>query len=87
MHKEEGSIYSLDTINNAPSCKATRNPTFKCSMISLFTLPSCVQQSVKTSSVLGDSEPAPTNALWKMNGKRSQNNFMLGSSSLANHGG
>jgi hypothetical protein len=33
------------------------------------------------------SERTPTVALWKMDGKGSGNNFQLGSSSLANHGG
>jgi len=35
----------------------------------------------------GHSEPAPTSAPWKMNGKWSGNNFLLGSSSLANYRG
>jgi hypothetical protein len=35
----------------------------------------------------GHSEPAPTNALWRMNGKWSENNFLLGCSSLTNYGG
>jgi hypothetical protein len=35
----------------------------------------------------GHSEPAPTSAPWKMNGQLSGNSFLLGSSSLANHGG
>jgi hypothetical protein len=30
------------------------------------------------------SEPAPTSALWRMDGKWSGNSFLLGSSSLAN---
>jgi hypothetical protein len=34
----------------------------------------------------GHSESAPTSAPWRMNGKWSGNNFLLGSSSLANHG-
>jgi hypothetical protein len=34
------------------------------------------------------SEPAPTSAPpWRMNGKCSGNSFLLGFSSLANHGG
>jgi hypothetical protein len=33
------------------------------------------------------SESAPANAPWRMMGKWSGNNFLLGSSSLANHGG
>jgi hypothetical protein len=33
------------------------------------------------------SEPAPTCALWRMNDKWSGNSFLLGFSSLANHGG
>jgi hypothetical protein len=33
------------------------------------------------------SELTPTAALWKMDGKGLGNNFQLGSSSLANHGG
>jgi hypothetical protein len=38
--------------------------------------------------LLGHSEPAPTTtAPWRMDGKWSGNNFLLGSSSLANHGG
>jgi hypothetical protein len=35
----------------------------------------------------GPNEPAPTNAPWRMDGKWSGNSFLLGSSSLANHGG
>jgi hypothetical protein len=35
----------------------------------------------------GQSEPPPTKAPWRMDGNRSLNNFLLGSSSLANHGG
>jgi hypothetical protein len=35
----------------------------------------------------GYSKPLPTSALWRMDGKWSQNNFLLGFSSLANHGG
>jgi hypothetical protein len=35
----------------------------------------------------GHSEPAPTSAPWRMDGKWSGNSFLLGSSSLANHGG
>jgi hypothetical protein len=35
----------------------------------------------------GQCEPAPTSAPWRMNDKWSGNNFLLGSSSLANHGG
>ncbi len=34
----------------------------------------------------GHSEPAPKSAPWKWNGKWSGNNFLLGSSSLANNG-
>jgi hypothetical protein len=33
------------------------------------------------------SEPTPTTPLWRMDGKGLGNNFQLGSSSLANHGG
>jgi hypothetical protein len=33
------------------------------------------------------SEPVPTSAPWRMDGKWSGNSFLLGSSSLANHGG
>ncbi len=33
------------------------------------------------------SEPASTRAPWRMDGKWSRNSFLLGSSSLANHGG
>jgi hypothetical protein len=36
--------------------------------------------------VYGHSEQAPTTAPWRMNGKRSGNSFLLGSSPLANHG-
>jgi hypothetical protein len=35
----------------------------------------------------GHSEPVPTSAPWRMDGKWSGNSFLLGSSSLANHGG
>jgi len=35
----------------------------------------------------GNSEPAPTTASRRMDGKWSGNNFLLGSSSLANHHG
>ncbi len=35
----------------------------------------------------GHSEPAPPSAPWKMNGKWSGNNFLMGSSSRANRGG
>jgi hypothetical protein len=35
----------------------------------------------------GPNEPALTNAPWRMDGKWSGNSFLLGSSSLANHGG
>jgi hypothetical protein len=35
--------------------------------------------------IWGDSEPAPTSAPWRMDGKWSGNSFLLGSSSLANH--
>jgi hypothetical protein len=35
----------------------------------------------------GHSEPAPTSAPWRMDGKWSGNSFLLGSSSLANDGG
>jgi hypothetical protein len=35
----------------------------------------------------GHSEPAPTSALWRMNAKWSENNFLLGCSSLTNYGG
>jgi hypothetical protein len=38
-------------------------------------------------NIKGHSEPAHTSAPWRMNGKWSGNNFLLGSSSLANHGG
>jgi hypothetical protein len=34
MHKDEGSIYSLDTINNGPSCK---NEALLCTMTGLST--------------------------------------------------
>ncbi len=37
--------------------------------------------------VWGHSEPAPTNAPWRMDDKWSGNSFLLCSSSLANHGG
>ncbi len=33
------------------------------------------------------SEPAPSSGPWRMNGKWSENNFLLGFSFLANHGG
>jgi hypothetical protein len=33
------------------------------------------------------SEPAPTSAPWRMNDKWPGNNFLLGSSSVPNHGG
>jgi hypothetical protein len=36
---------------------------------------------------MGHSEPAPTSAQCRINGKWSGNSFMLSSSSLANHGG
>jgi hypothetical protein len=36
---------------------------------------------------VGHSEPAPTSAPSRMNGKRSGNSFLLAFSSLANHGG
>jgi hypothetical protein len=48
-------------------------------------------QLVKASSVCrkvlskSNSEPAPTSAPWKMNDKWSENTFLLGSSSQANH--
>jgi hypothetical protein len=35
----------------------------------------------------GHSEPAPTSALWRMNGKWSENNFLLSCSWLTNYGG
>jgi hypothetical protein len=35
----------------------------------------------------GHSEPGPTGARWRMNGKWSGNSFQLGSSCLANRGG
>jgi hypothetical protein len=35
----------------------------------------------------GHSEPAPTSAPWRMNGKWSGDSFLLAFSSLANHGG
>jgi hypothetical protein len=35
----------------------------------------------------GHSEPAPTSATWRMDGKWSGNRFLLGASSLAIHGG
>ncbi len=35
---------------------------------------------------MGKSEPAPTIAPWRMDGKWLGNNSLLGSSSLANHG-
>ncbi len=38
-------------------------------------------------NICGHSEPAPTRAPWRMNGKWSGNNFLLDSSSLVNHGG
>jgi len=37
--------------------------------------------------ILGQNELAPTNSLPKMDCKCSRNNIVLGSSSLANHGG
>jgi hypothetical protein len=37
--------------------------------------------------VLGHNGPAPTSSWWKMDGKWSGNSFLLGSSSLVNHGG
>jgi hypothetical protein len=38
MHKEEeGSIYSLETINNGPSCKNGEKPYLKCTMTDLYT--------------------------------------------------
>ncbi len=40
-----------------------------------------------SSLFLGHSELAPTSAPWRMNGKWWGNSFLLGSSSLANHGG
>jgi hypothetical protein len=36
---------------------------------------------------VGQSEPAPTSAPWRMDDKWSGNNFLLDSSSLVNHGG
>jgi hypothetical protein len=36
---------------------------------------------------MGHNEPAPTSAPWRMDGKWSGNSFLLGFSSLANHGG
>jgi hypothetical protein len=36
---------------------------------------------------VGHCEPATTSAPWRMNGKWSRNSFLLGFSSLANHGG
>jgi hypothetical protein len=38
MRKEKGSIYSLDTINNGPSCKNGKKPYLKCTMTSLSTM-------------------------------------------------
>jgi hypothetical protein len=38
MRKGEGSIYSLDTINNGPSCKNGKKSYLKCTMTSLTTL-------------------------------------------------
>jgi hypothetical protein len=35
----------------------------------------------------GHSEPTPTSAPWKMNDKWPWNSFLLGFTSLANHGG
>jgi hypothetical protein len=35
----------------------------------------------------GQSESSPTSAPWRMDGKWSRNFFLLGSGSLANHGG
>jgi hypothetical protein len=35
----------------------------------------------------GQNEPAPTGAPGRMDGKWSGNSFLLGASSLANHGG
>jgi hypothetical protein len=35
----------------------------------------------------GHNEPAPTSAPWRMDGKWWGNSFLLGSRSLANHGG
>jgi hypothetical protein len=35
----------------------------------------------------GHSEPAPTSAAWRMDGKWSSNSFLLCSSSLLNYGG
>jgi hypothetical protein len=37
--------------------------------------------------IWGHSEPAPSSAPWRMDGKWSGNSFLLGSSSLANYGG
>jgi hypothetical protein len=37
--------------------------------------------------LLGHGEPAPTSTPWKMDDKWSGDSFLLGSSSLANHGG
>jgi hypothetical protein len=37
--------------------------------------------------MLGNCEPTLTGAPWRMDGKWFGNNFLLGSSSLANHGG
>jgi hypothetical protein len=38
MPKEEGSIYSSDTINNGASCKNGKKPYLKCTMTSLPTV-------------------------------------------------
>jgi hypothetical protein len=37
--------------------------------------------------IQGQSEPAPTSAPWRMDGKWSGNSFLLDSNPLANHGG
>jgi hypothetical protein len=44
-------------------------------------------QGVRDIPRMGHSEPAHTSALWRMDGKWSENNYLLDFTSLVNHGG
>jgi hypothetical protein len=58
-------------------------------VLSLFPMGSqCIPQAgILQVPAKGHSEPAPTSAPLRMNGKWSGNSFLLAFSSLANHGG
>ncbi len=62
-------------------------PTLICKAHGCMCNERCIDLNYSSFGILGQSEPAPTSTPWRMNDKWSGNNFLLGSSSLANHGG